>query len=67
MSPLQEKLIATARKEYQYKDTEEFVELFKSTEDIEKLRSYFTALREGYERRDYVPPATLPPEKVQYF
>lgn len=66
MSPLQEKLIATARKEYQYKDTEEFVELFKSTEDIEKLRSYFTALREGYERRDYVPPATLPPEKVQY-
>lgn len=66
MSPLQEKLIQTARDQYQYKETEEFVELFKSTEDQETLRTYFKALRDGYERRDYVPPASRPPEKVEY-
>lgn len=48
MSPLQNKLISTAREQYQFKDTEEFVELFKSTKDVDKLRGYFKALEDAY-------------------
>lgn len=67
LNKVQETLIANALTQFgELPDISEYIELFESTQDIEKLKQYFEAMETAHSRLDVKMPAVPVPEKIVF-